>query len=179
MLFRSKFPPHTEFYHRDDLDAVQRELREIAGTTVIIYDQTCATEKRRLRKRGKFPDPDKRIFINELVCEGCGDCSVQSNCIAIEPIETEFGRKRRINQSSCNKDFSCLKGFCPSFITVDGAKLAKRGDTGASRFDAQIADLPEPQLAGVNGVYDVLVTGIGGTGVLTVGAVLGDRKSVV
>jgi hypothetical protein len=112
-------------HHRDELDAIQRELREIKGTTAIIYDQTCATEKRRRRKRGKLADPDKRVVINELVCEGCGDCSVQSNCLSVEPLETEFGRKRRINQNSCNKDFSCVKGFCPSFVTVEGGQLKK------------------------------------------------------
>ncbi|MBL0116851.1 MAG: indolepyruvate ferredoxin oxidoreductase family protein [Sphingomonadales bacterium] len=166
-------PDGVRVVHRDRLDEVQKELRDVPAVSAIVYVQTCAAEKRRRRKRGLYPDPDRRVVINPAVCEGCGDCSVQSNCLSVVPLETEFGRKRMIDQSSCNKDFSCLKGFCPSFITVDGAKLAKRGDTGASRFDAQIADLPEPKLAGVNGVYDVLVTGIGGTGVLTVGAVLG------
>ncbi len=172
---RSKFPPHTEFYHRDLLDQVQRELREIAGTTVIIYDQTCATEKRRLRKRGKFPDPDKRIFINELVCEGCGDCSVQSNCIAIEPIETDFGRKRRINQSSCNKDYSCPKGMCPSFVTVHRGqpRKMKKGSATAQMEAELFANIPQPTLPDLSQPVNVLVTGIGGTGVVTIGALLG------
>ena len=122
---RKKFPGIATFHHRDDLDLVQRELREVKGVSVLLYDQTCAAEKRRRRKRGTFPDPDKRVIINELVCEGCGDCGVKSNCVSIQPVETEFGRKRRIDQSSCNKDFSCVNGFCPSFVTVHGAKLKK------------------------------------------------------
>ena len=172
---RSKFPHHTEFRHRDELDAVQRELREMTGTTVIIYDQTCATEKRRLRKRGKMVDPDKRIFINELVCEGCCDCSVQSNCIAIEPNETEFGRKRRINQSSCNKDFSCVKGMCPSFVTVHHGKPRKMKKGGIGQIDEThlFSQLPTPTLASLDQPLNVLITGIGGTGVVTIGALLG------
>jgi indolepyruvate ferredoxin oxidoreductase len=122
-----------EIKHRDLLDEIQREFREIKGTTAIIYDQTCATEKRRRRKRGTAVDPAKRVVINELVCEGCGDCSVQSNCLSVEPLETEFGRKRTINQSSCNKDMSCLKGFCPSFVTVEGGQLKKKARTRAQR----------------------------------------------
>ncbi|MBL8582672.1 MAG: indolepyruvate ferredoxin oxidoreductase family protein, partial [Rhizobiaceae bacterium] len=117
----AEFPAGTTIDHRDELDRVQRELRDVPGVSVLLYDQTCAAEKRRRRKRGTFPDPDRRVFINELVCEGCGDCGVQSNCVSIQPVETEFGRKRRIDQSSCNKDFSCLNGFCPSFVTVHGA----------------------------------------------------------
>jgi indolepyruvate ferredoxin oxidoreductase len=172
---KSKFPPHTEFRHRDELDAVQRELREMVGTTVIVYDQTCATEKRRLRKRGKYPDPDKRIFINELVCEGCGDCSVQSNCIAIEPVETDFGRKRRINQSSCNKDFSCVKGMCPSFVTVHHGvpRKMKKGSASAAQEAELFAQLPQPTLPTLSQPVNILITGIGGTGVVTIGALLG------
>ena len=156
--------------HRDDLEQVQRELREVAGVTAIIYDQTCAAEKRRRRKRGTFPDPDRRVLINELVCEGCGDCSVQANCLSIEPLETEFGRKRRIDQNSCNKDYSCAKGFCPSFVSVRGGTLRKPETTLLP--EAWLQQLPEPPVArGANGL-SVLVTGIGGTGVVTVGAVL-------
>jgi indolepyruvate ferredoxin oxidoreductase len=159
--------------HRDRLDEVQRELREGDGVSAIVYVQTCAAEKRRRRKRGTFPDPDKRVFINPAVCEGCGDCSVQSNCISIQPLETEFGRKRRIDQSSCNKDFSCLKGFCPSFVTVEGARIARRTDDGDGAHERLIAELPAPAIAGQGRVYNLLIAGIGGTGVLTVGAVLG------
>ncbi len=157
-------------HHRDELDRIQRELRECPGVSVLIYDQTCAAEKRRRRKRGTFPDPDKRAFINEMVCEGCGDCGEKSNCVAVEPLETEFGRKRRINQSACNKDFSCVKGFCPSFVTVEGGKLKK--GTGAQR-GAEIPALPEPQLPSTEHPFSILVTGIGGTGVVTIGQLLG------
>ncbi len=165
------FPKGTEIRHRDDLDAVQRQLRDTPGLTVLIYDQTCAAEKRRRRKRGQYPDPPRRVFINEAVCEGCGDCSDKSNCISVQPVETEFGRKRRIDQSSCNKDFSCLKGFCPSFVTVHGGKLRK-----ASEFDGAgpaLAPLDEPPLRVLDGPYGILITGIGGTGVVTLGALLG------
>ncbi|HKJ24428.1 MAG TPA: indolepyruvate ferredoxin oxidoreductase family protein, partial [Myxococcota bacterium] len=157
--------------HRDALDRVQKRLRGIAGVTAIVYDQTCAAEARRLRKRGAFPDPDRRIVINEAVCEGCGDCSVQSNCISIEPVETEFGRKRRIHQSSCNKDYSCVKGYCPSFVSLEGATLRKSGGEAvdaAGRFDA----LPTPQIADCERPFNVLVMGIGGGGVVTVGAIV-------
>ena len=140
----TKWPDGVTFHHRDDLQAVQKVLAEIPGTTVLIYDQTCAAEKRRRRKRGTFPDPDKRVIINELVCEGCGDCGVQSNCVSVQPLETEFGRKRIIDQSSCNKDYSCVKGFCPSFVTVHGAKLKK--GIGAN-LDAPMPALPEPVAA--------------------------------
>ena len=160
--------PGTVIRHRDDLDEVQKHLREIEGCTAIIYVQTCAAEKRRRRKRGTMIDPDKRVFINPLVCEGCGDCSVQSNCIAVEPLETEFGRKRQINQSACNKDFSCVKGFCPSFVTVEGASLKKRA-LPAIKGEA----LPEPQIAGLDEPYNIAITGVGGTGVLTIGAIIG------
>lgn len=166
----ANFPEGTAIHHRDALDGVQKDLREVPGTTVIIYDQTCAAEKRRRRKRGSFPDPAKRVIINEAVCEGCGDCSVQSNCVSVEPVETEFGRKRRINQSACNKDFSCLKGFCPSFVTVHGGKLRK---AEATDLGALAASLPEPALPPLDDAYNILVTGIGGTGVVTIGALLG------
>ncbi|MEP6969996.1 MAG: indolepyruvate ferredoxin oxidoreductase family protein, partial [Betaproteobacteria bacterium] len=162
--------------HRDTLDAVQREFREIKGTTVIIYDQTCATEKRRRRKRGTLVDPAKRVVINELVCEGCGDCGVQSNCMSVEPLETEFGRKRQINQSTCNKDMSCLKGFCPSFVTVEGGQLRKKArDKALSPFE--MGPLPEPALialdAAIGQVWGIIVAGVGGTGVITIGQLLG------
>ena len=162
--------PGTSIRHRDDLDQVQRELRELPGVSAIIYDQTCASEKRRRRKRGTFPDPAKRAVINEMVCEGCGDCSVKSNCLSVEPLETEFGRKRKINQSTCNKDFSCVKGFCPSFVTVEGGQL-KRGRQ-ATRTDAEFPELPEPQSAPLGAPFGVVVTGIGGTGVITIGQIL-------
>ena len=136
------FSSDIRIHHRDELDAVQRELREIPGVTVLLYDQTCAAEKRRRRKRGKFADPAKRVFINELVCEGCGDCGVQSNCVSVVPVETEFGRKRTIDQSSCNKDYSCVKGFCPSFVTVEGGTLRKPPKAEAADFGS----LPEPTL---------------------------------
>jgi len=170
-------------HHRDELDRIQRELREIKGTTVLIYDQTCATEKRRRRKRGKMVDPEKRVVINELVCEGCGDCSVQSNCLSVEPVETEFGRKRRINQNSCNKDYSCVKGFCPSFITVEGGQLKKPQKAAARTDFAALGALPEPEwaLAGsargsqqdARGAWGIVVGGVGGTGVITIGQLLG------
>jgi indolepyruvate ferredoxin oxidoreductase len=165
-------PDGIAIQHRDTLDAVQREFREIKGTTVIIYDQTCATEKRRRRKRGSMVDPAKRVVINELVCEGCGDCGVQSNCLSVEPLETEFGRKRTINQSTCNKDMSCLKGFCPSFVTVEGGQLKKKAkDKAVSPFE--LGALPEPVLPGIHGAYGIVVAGVGGTGVITIGQLLG------
>lgn len=140
--------------------------------SVLIYDQTCAAEKRRRRKRGAFPDPQRRAFINDAVCEGCGDCGVQANCVAIEPLETVLGRKRKINQSACNKDFSCVEGFCPSFVTVEGGRL-RRGRGGRVNDDAVDVALPAPQLPGVDQPYAILVTGIGGTGVVTIGQILG------
>ncbi len=158
--------------HRDTLDAVQREFREIKGCTVIIYDQTCATEKRRRRKRGMLVDPAKRVVINELVCEGCGDCGVQSNCLSVEPLETEFGRKRTINQSSCNKDYSCLKGFCPSFVTVEGGQLKKKAK-GQAASPYELGALPEPALPSTATAYGIVVAGVGGTGVITIGQLLG------
>ena len=162
--------------HRSRLDEVQRELREYPDVSVLIYDQTCAAEKRRRRKRGEFPDPPRRVFINEAVCEGCGDCGVQSNCVSIEPVETEFGRTRAINQSSCNKDFSCVEGFCPSFVTVHGGRLRRSSAFAASLqagAPSAAAGLPSPQLPVIRGSYGLLVTGIGGTGVVTIGQLLG------
>jgi indolepyruvate ferredoxin oxidoreductase len=177
-----KLPAAASLHHRDELDRIQRELREVKGVSAIVYEQTCAAEKRRRRKRGTMPDPEQRVFINPDVCEGCGDCSVQSNCISVLPLETEFGRKRRIDQSTCNKDYSCVKGFCPSFVTVTGAKIAVRASGDGERLKQLIAALPEPPLAalGPEGL-NILVTGVGGTGVLTIGALLGmaahlDRK---
>ena len=165
-------PVGTRVLHRDELDAVQRELREKPGTSAIVYEQTCANEKRRRRKKGAYPDPDRRLWINHAVCEGCGDCSVQSNCLSVVPIETEFGRKRAIDQSSCNKDFSCIKGFCPSFVEVSGGTLRKRSMDDAA-LARMVAALPEPAVADLSGgASAMLVAGIGGTGVLTVGAVL-------
>ncbi|SNS16109.1 indolepyruvate ferredoxin oxidoreductase [Sphingomonas laterariae] len=164
------FPASVSFHHRDDLDAVQRELREIPGVTAIIYDQSCATERRRLRKRGKVADPNERLFIHPDVCEGCGDCGVQSNCVALEPVETEFGRKRRINQSVCNKDYSCVKGMCPSFVSVIGGKLRTYGGA-AEAFSAD--HLPEPAIPPIERTLGILIAGIGGNGVVTVGALLG------
>ncbi|MDY6945495.1 MAG: indolepyruvate ferredoxin oxidoreductase family protein, partial [Pseudomonadota bacterium] len=169
-----RLPAGVHVHHRDELDALQRRLRETPGVSAIVYEQTCATEKRRRRKRGTFPDPDKRVFINPDVCEGCGDCSVQSNCVSIVPLETELGRKRAIDQSTCNKDFSCVKGFCPSFVTVTGARIAVRVAGEPKELDALVARLPNPPVAalGESG-HNLLVAGIGGTGVLTVGALLG------
>ncbi|WP_313804615.1 indolepyruvate ferredoxin oxidoreductase family protein [Sphingobium sp.] len=161
-------PPGTDLRHRDELEVVQRLLREQPGITVLIYDQVCAAEKRRRRKSGNFPDPDRRVFINAAVCEGCGDCSVQSNCLAVEPLDTELGLKRRIDQSACNKDFSCQKGFCPSFVTVEGAKGHMRPSA-----DAPTGELPMPQIPAIAQVFDILIAGIGGTGVVTIGAILG------
>ncbi|KTS37347.1 indolepyruvate ferredoxin oxidoreductase [Methylobacterium indicum] len=168
------WPHGLTIHHRDELDAVQRELATVPGVSVMIYDQTCASEKRRRRKRNAYPDPDKRVIINDLVCEGCGDCSVQSNCVAVQPVETEFGRKRRIDQSSCNKDFSCVKGFCPSFVTVHGAKpRSKPAGVPVTTDAAPDAGLPEPAIPAIDGTYNLIVTGVGGTGVVTVGAILG------
>jgi indolepyruvate ferredoxin oxidoreductase len=168
------FPPGTSFHHRDEIDAVQRELRARPGVTALVYDQTCAAEARRLRRRGEFPDPDERVIIHEGVCEGCGDCSVQSNCISIEPVETRYGRKRRINQHSCNKDYSCLKGYCPSFVSVKGGRLRRRAGPRAwsPADEALLAGLPLPEPAPCDAPVNVLVAGIGGSGVVTVGAVL-------
>lgn len=168
-----QWPPGMTIHHRDELDAVQRMLAEIPGVTVMIYDQTCASEKRRRRKRGEFPDPDKRVIINDLVCEACGDCSVQSNCVAVQPVQTEFGRKRQIDQSNCNKDFSCVKGFCPSFVTVHGAKIRKAAPDTAAMDGATFRPLPDPVIPAIDRTFNVIVTGVGGTGVVTIGAILG------
>ncbi len=164
------WPAGLTIHHRDDLNEVQTGLANISGVTVLIYDQTCAAEKRRRRKRHTFPDPDRRVIINELVCEGCGDCGIKSNCVSVQPLETEWGRKRTIDQSSCNKDFSCVKGFCPSFVTVHGATLKK--GTGVAA-DLDLAFLPEPTLPAIDPTYNIIVTGVGGTGIVTVGGILG------
>ncbi|HZL30064.1 MAG TPA: indolepyruvate ferredoxin oxidoreductase family protein [Pseudolabrys sp.] len=171
-----KYPKGTDWpkgltiHHRDELDVIQRELAIVPGVTILIYDQTCAAEKRRRRKRGTFPDPDKRVVINDLVCEGCGDCGVKSNCVSVQPLATEWGRKRTIDQSSCNKDYSCVNGFCPSFVTVHGAKLKKgEGITEPAGWPA----LPPPNVPLINHPYGIIVTGIGGTGIVTIGAIIG------
>jgi indolepyruvate ferredoxin oxidoreductase len=171
---RNAFPPGVEVHHRDALLTVEKKIRAVSGVTAIVYDQTCAAEARRLRRRGEFPDPDRRIVINEAVCEGCGDCSVQSNCISIEPVETVFGRKRRINQSSCNKDFSCVKGYCPSFVSVTGGRLRKLTSEAVDTGDGELFErLPDPGPADATRPFNIYVAGIGGTGVITVGALLG------
>ncbi|MFA6616722.1 MAG: DUF6537 domain-containing protein, partial [Hydrogenophaga sp.] len=162
-----------EFHDRKELDEVQRRLRQVKGVSILIYDQTCATEKRRRRKRGTLAEPDERVLINELVCEGCGDCGEQSNCLSIEPLETEFGRKRRINQSTCNKDYSCVKGFCPSFVTVKGGQLRKK-DKGGSGLEWTGETPPEPTLPALGEqAWGIVVAGVGGTGVITIGQLLG------
>ncbi len=176
----SAFPSSVSVHHRDELDPVQKELREVEGVSVMVYDQTCAAEKRRRRKRGLMSDPAKRAFINEAVCEGCGDCSVKSNCLSVTPLETEFGRKRKIDQSSCNKDFSCVNGFCPSFVTVEGGQVRKGKGVEAAPVNqaTPVPDvfetLPEPKIPSVEDKpFNILLTGVGGTGVVTVGAILG------
>ncbi|HVR80472.1 MAG TPA: DUF6537 domain-containing protein, partial [Luteimonas sp.] len=166
----SIFPSGVEFFDRKELDSVQKRLREVKGTSVLIFDQVCATEKRRRRKRGKLVDPQKRVVVNSLVCEGCGDCGKKSFCVSVLPKETEFGRKRDIDQSNCNKDYSCVNGFCPSFVTVHGGALRKKKASGAKdRLD----DLPLPQLPPLDQPWNILITGVGGTGVVTIGALLG------
>jgi len=169
----TEWAPGVTFHHRDQLDEVQRELREHKGVSVLIYDQTCAAEKRRRRKRGTYPDPNKRVFINQAVCEGCGDCSVASNCLSVTPVETEFGTKRAIDQSSCNKDFSCLNGFCPSFVTIEGGRLRKgKADKPAAGAEPPLPSAPVLPSVG-DQPFGVLITGIGGTGVVTIGAIMG------
>jgi indolepyruvate ferredoxin oxidoreductase len=168
---RELFPRDVEFVDRAEFDTVSKHLREVPGVSVLIYDQTCATEKRRRRKRGKLEDPKKRVFINSLVCEGCGDCGEKSFCVSVLPKETEYGRKREIDQSNCNKDFSCVKGFCPSFVTIQGGSLKKR-KPGSGKVD--FSALPQPNFASdLAQPWNVLVTGIGGTGVVTIGALIG------
>ena len=164
---RSLFPREVSWHERAEMETVQKKMASIKGVTAIIYVQTCAAEKRRRRKRSSFPDPDKRVFINTDICEGCGDCGVQSNCVSIVPVDTELGRKRAIDQSSCNKDFSCVNGFCPSFVTVEGAKIRK-----AETVDLDTGHLPEPDLPDIDLTYNIVITGVGGTGVVTIGAVL-------
>jgi indolepyruvate ferredoxin oxidoreductase len=176
--------PGVTVRHRDELDAVQRELREVEGCTILVYDQTCATEKRRRRKRGTLATPAKTVVINELVCEGCGDCSVQSNCLSVEPVDTEFGRKRRINQSTCNKDFSCLKGFCPSFVTVEGGTPKARTRPQSTVSGDGLPPIPEPVIPAAESAWGIVVAGVGGTGVITIGQLLGmaahlDGKGIV
>ncbi len=170
-----RFPFGTTIHHRDELQSVQKELQKVKGVSVLIYDQTCAAEKRRRRKRGLYPDPPKRVVINELVCEGCGDCGVQSNCMSIAPVTTEFGRKRTIDQSSCNKDFSCVNGFCPSFVTVHGGSLKKGLEKAQDRsvHAPETSELPEPRLPSLERPHSIIVTGVGGTGVVTIGALIG------
>ncbi|WP_299905646.1 indolepyruvate ferredoxin oxidoreductase family protein [uncultured Paracoccus sp.] len=170
---RKQFPAGLRFEERDKMMAVQRELETAQGVSAILYIQTCAAEKRRRRKKGQFPDPDRRIWINPEVCEGCGDCGVQSNCVSIVPEDTELGRKRKIDQSSCNKDYSCVKGFCPSFVSVKGGKLKK---PEATAFD--IPALPAPVLPTITGTHNVVITGVGGTGVVTIGAVLAQAAHI-
>ncbi len=170
---RGEFPSGTSISHRRDMDTVQRELRDIPGVTVLIYAQTCATEKRRRRKRGTLADPKKFVVINDLVCEGCGDCSVESNCLSVAPKETPFGRKRQIDQNTCNKDFSCVNGFCPSFVTVEGDVARQASQVSAAPvLMSPIDEMPMPDIPATGSCYDLLVTGVGGTGVITVGALI-------
>jgi len=170
-----QFAPGTTVHHRKALDEVQRDLREISGVTLLIYDQTCASEKRRRRKRGTFPDPAKRFVINDRVCEGCGDCGVASNCTSIQPLETDFGRKRQIDQSSCNKDYSCVEGFCPSFVGIEGGQLKSSRTTASESAYNLPTDIPLPSIAALpeGRSFNVLITGVGGTGIVTIGALLG------
>ncbi len=172
-LSLSSFPAQIEKFGREKLNDVQEKLSKIRGVTAIVYVQTCAAEKRRRRKRGLFPDPDKRLFINTDICEGCGDCGVQSNCVAVTPIETEFGRKREIDQSSCNKDFSCLNGFCPSFVSLEGASVKKSKQT-----DFELPTLKQPNLPSIDGTHNIIVTGVGGSGVVTIGALIAQAAQI-
>ncbi|MFO7298455.1 MAG: indolepyruvate ferredoxin oxidoreductase family protein [Pseudomonadota bacterium] len=175
----NRLPAGVTVHHRRDLMAVQKSLAETEGVTALIYDQTCAAEKRRRRKRGEFPDPDKRVFIHPDVCEGCGDCGKKSNCVAVVPLDTPFGRKRAIDQSACNKDFSCIEGFCPSFVMLRGAKVkASKNASGTADLDQLAANLPEPALPSLDEPYAMLVTGVGGTGVVTISAVLGQAAHI-
>ncbi|BAI75801.1 pyruvate ferredoxin/flavodoxin oxidoreductase family protein (plasmid) [Azospirillum sp. B510] len=178
---RSGLAPFTTVHHREELDAVQREMRDIPGVTILVYEQTCAAEKRRRRKRGTLADPARRMVINDLVCEGCGDCGRKSNCLSVQPKPTEFGVKRRIDQSSCNKDYSCADGFCPSFVSVVGGRLRKPDpDKVAARFADELAALPLPHRGAAEdpaemlaeSLAEILIVGVGGTGVVTIGAVL-------
>ncbi|MEP1520138.1 indolepyruvate ferredoxin oxidoreductase family protein [Ascidiaceihabitans sp.] len=169
----ASFPQGIEIKERAYLQTVQEQFAKLTGVSVIVYIQTCAAEKRRRRKRGTFPDPDKRMFINSDVCEGCGDCGVQSNCVSIVPKETELGRKRAIDQSSCNKDFSCVKGFCPSFVSLEGAVVRKEATT-----DLELPDLPAPTIPEIDGTWNVVITGVGGTGVVTIGAVMAQAAHI-
>ena len=169
----SEFPSGMRMHERSELMTVQREFEKVEGVSAILYIQTCAAEKRRRRKRGLFPDPDQRVFINTDVCEGCGDCGIQSNCVSIVPVETELGRKRAIDQSSCNKDFSCLNGFCPSFLTIEGGKPRKNATA-----ELDLPNLPQPELPSIDGTFNVVITGVGGTGVVTLGAVLAQAAQI-
>ena len=167
------FPKGMTHHTRDELLSIEEKCKDIKGVSVILYIQTCAAEKRRRRKRGLFPDPDKRVFINTDICEGCGDCGIQSNCVSIVPVETELGRKRAIDQSSCNKDFSCVNGFCPSFVTVEGAQLKK-----AATAEIDLPDLPQPTLPTIEGTFNTVITGVGGTGVVTIGAIMAQAAHI-
>lgn len=164
-------PKQVQVHHRDDLDHVQTNLAEVQGVTILIYDQVCAAEKRRRRKRGTYPDPDRRLFINTAVCEGCGDCGAKSNCVSLQPVETEYGRKRRIDQSSCNKDYSCVKGFCPSFVSVLGGKLKKQ--VSSAPGEIEVPEIADPKWVADTDCTSIMIAGVGGTGVVTIGAVLG------
>jgi len=165
----ANFAPGVSIHHRSEMDQIQRKLRKVKGVSGLIYDQTCASEKRRRRKKKQFPDPPKRAFINELVCEACGDCSVQSNCLSIIPVETEFGQKRSIDQSSCNKDYSCINGFCPSFVSIHGGQVKKGSSTDPKVL---MDNLPDPQFRALDNSYDIMITGVGGTGVVTIGQII-------